>query len=141
MLVYKYFSSFSATTLFLCLCSLLALNVSVAEASPLTFRGQNAALFPDANPNATAALMNTVVKPTPKPKPATAIDQNRLIIQGLESQITNKIYNDIFDTHNASGSYQLPGGGSISFVRSGGNIEITIIDSSGATSEITVPDI
>jgi len=118
------------------------LYAGTALASPLTFTGQNAALFNTANPNDTAAMMNSVVKPTPQTKLPSALDQNRLIIQGLESQITNKIYADIFDNANASGHYSLPGGGSVSFVRPGdGNIHITIIDASGTTSEIVVPDI
>lgn len=119
-----------------------ALYATPSLASPLTFTGQNAALFNTANPNDTAAMMNSVVKPTPKTKLPTALDQNRLIIQGLESQITNKIYADIFDNSNASGHYSLPGGGSVSFIRPGdGNIRITIVDASGTSSEIVVPDI
>ena len=123
-------------------CLYILLTAEAATASPLVFRGQNTALFPDANPNSTAALMNTVVKPATPTKPPSPLDQNRIIIQGLESQITNKIYNDIFKTTNASGEYTLPGGGSISFVRPGdGNVVITIIDASGTVSTISVPDI
>ncbi len=119
-----------------------ALYAAPSLANPLTFTGQNAALFNTANPNDTSAMMNSVVKPTPKTKAASPLDQNRLIIQGLESQITNKIYNDIFNNANASGHYSLPGGGSVSFVRPGdGNVHITIVDASGTTSEIVVPDI
>jgi hypothetical protein len=118
------------------------LYANAALSSPLTFTGQNAALFNTANPNDTAAMMNSVVKPKAKTELPSALDQNRLIIQGLESQITNKIYADIFDNSNVSGHYSLPGGGSVSFIRPGdGNIRITIVDASGTTSEIVVPDI
>ncbi len=119
-----------------------ALHISAVSASTLTFTGQNAALFNTANPNDTAAMMNSVVKPKAKTELPSALDQNRLIIQGLESQITNKIYADIFDNSNVSGHYSLPGGGSVSFIRPGdGNVHITIVDASGTTSEIVVPDI
>ncbi|MEZ5691114.1 MAG: hypothetical protein R3D71_05570 [Rickettsiales bacterium] len=112
-----------------------------AEASPITFVGKNPAIFSDANPNGLSALMNSVDKPATRRTTPTP-NSSELIIRGLESQITNKIYNDIFNTANPSGIFQLPSGGQISFVRPGdGNIVITIVNSANVTSVITVPDI
>lgn len=129
-------------TLFIIFCISYFIYVATATASPLVFRGQNSAIFPDANPSGAAGLMNSVRKPPNRPATTPAIDPTRLIIQGLESQITNKIYNDIFNTTTVSELYRLPGGGRISFLRPGdGNIEITIVDAAGTTSVIVVPDI
>jgi zona occludens toxin (predicted ATPase) len=131
----------SLTIKVLSLSAISFLYAGTALASPLTFTGQNAALFNTANPNDTAAMMNSVVKPTPKTPLPSGLDQSRLIIQGLESQITNKIYSDIFDTSLPSGGpYILPDGGTISFKRIGGNIEITVV-ADGTTSVIVLPDI
>jgi hypothetical protein len=128
--------------LFFTFCISTTIHTNPVVASPLVFNGQNAALFPGANPNDTAALMNSVAKPTPQTKAPTALDQNRIIIQGLESQITNRIYTQIFNNANVSGIFTLPGGGSISYNRPGdGNVHITVINSDGTTSVIVVPDI
>jgi hypothetical protein len=112
-----------------------------AVASPLTFRGQNAAIFPDAYSGNTSALMNSVPKPKAKAATTPVIDPARLIQQSLQSQISSKIYNDIFNTTSASGSYDLGGGNLISYVRVGGNIEISITNPTNGTTVITVPDV
>ena len=115
---------------------------NTALANPITFRGQNAALFPDANPSDTAALMNSVVKPATKPVAQPTIDPATLITQGLESQITNKIYAQIFNTANQHGSFTVSGGTTITYDRPGdGTIHVTIVNASGKTTEIVLPDI
>jgi hypothetical protein len=111
-----------------------------AIASELVFQGQNAALFPGANPSDTSALMNSVVKPNAPPATTATLSPSSLILQSVESQLSTEIYNGIFNTSNASGTYNLGGGNSISFVRPGnGTIQITI-DQDGTNTEITVPD-
>lgn len=112
-----------------------------ASASGLTFQGQNAALFPGANPSDTAALMNSVPKKKAPPTPTPGIDPAQLILQSVQSQTSSRIFAQIFNSANASGNYDLGGGSSISFVRIGGNIEITFIDPVHGTTTITLPDI
>lgn len=118
-----------------------------AAASPLTFRGQNAAIFPDAYSGNTSALMNSVPKPKAPATTTPVIDPARLIQQSLQSQISSKIYNDIFTTKDAngnllqSGNFDLGGGNLISFSRDDGNIQITITSPSTGTTVITVPDV
>ncbi len=111
----------------------------VADASNLTFQGQNAGLFPTANPSDTSVLMNSVSKPVatstiPTINPATLIEQS------VVSQISSKIYNQIFSGTAVSGSYDLGGGNSINYLRSGGYVTINITSPSNGTTTLTVPD-
>jgi Type VIII secretion system (T8SS), CsgF protein len=116
-----------------------------AAASQLVFQGQNAGLFPGANPSDTSTLMNSVPKPNKgsaaSAAAASGVSAATLIEQAIESQISNKIINDIFNTSNASGSFNLGNGTTISFLRTGGNIDITIVDPVHGTTEIVIPDI
>lgn len=75
-----------------------------------------------------------------KPKQQASLIEKPQVIRGLQNEITDKIYNDIFDKNNMAGNYQLPAGASISFVRRNGKVMITIVDTHGLTNEITVPD-
>jgi hypothetical protein len=125
----------------LALAALTGFSADGASASELLFTGQNAALFPQANPADTAALMNSVHKPSPDTSSSTAVSASRLIQQSLESRISSKIYNDIFDSAEASGFYDLGNGSTISYVRAGGNITITINDPANGSTVITVPDV
>ena len=119
--------------------AVIASHTLAAEASNLTFQGQNAGLFPTANPSDTSVLMNSVAKPVatstiPSISPATLIEQS------IVSQISSKIYNQIFSGTAASGSYDLGGGNSISYTRSGGYITINITSPSNGTTTLTVLD-
>ncbi|MDR3425162.1 MAG: curli assembly protein CsgF [Alphaproteobacteria bacterium] len=120
--------------------ALACLWANASRASALVFQGQNAALFPNANPSDTAALMNSVVKPT-SPTSTTSINPGTLILQSVESQISSQIYNDIFSGSAASGYYNLGGGNTISYLRANGEITITIVDPSNGTTTLTVPDV
>ena len=119
--------------------AVLVSHSPVAEASNLTFQGQNAGLFSTANPSDTSVLMNSVTKPVvtstiPSISPATLIEQS------VVSQISSKIYNQIFTGTAASGSYDLGGGNTISYLRSGGYITIDITSPSNGTTTLTVPE-
>ncbi len=123
------------------LISLSFLCMAQAHASPLVFQGQNAALFPGANPAGTATLMNSVDKPVAALPQTPVADPARLIQQSLQSQISNKIYQDIFQSDAASGFYDLGGGSSIGFERTGGNVIINITNPTNGSTVITIPDI
>ena len=119
--------------------ALLASHSSKAEASSFIFQGQNAGLFSSANPSDTSVLMNSVSKPVatstiPTINPATLIEQS------VVSQISSKIYNQIFSGTAVSGSYDLGGGNSINYLRSGGYVTINITSPSNGTTTLTVPD-
>ena len=72
--------------------ALLASHSSKAEASSFIFQGQNAGLFSSANPSDTSVLMNSVSKPVV----TSSISSATLIEQSIVSQISLKIYNEIF---------------------------------------------
>ena len=105
-----------------------------------TFQGQNAGLFSSANPSGTSLLMNS----TPKPKvssSSSSINPATLIEQSVVSQISSKIYQDIFTGTAASGFYDLGGGNTITYLRSGGYVNVTITSPSNGTTTIKVPDL
>lgn len=111
-----------------------------ATASNFTFQGQNAGLFSSANPSGTSLLMNS----TPKPKvssSSSSINPATLIEQSVVSQISSKIYQDIFTGTAASGFYDLGGGNTITYLRSGGYVNVTITSPSNGTTTIKVPDL
>ena len=112
----------------------------IAYASNLTFQGQNAGLFSGANPSDTSILMNSVVKPTPSSSIPT-LSPATLIEQSIVSQISSKIYNDIFKGTAASGYYDLGGGNTISYTRSGGYITVNITSPGSGTTTLTVLDL
>lgn len=114
-------------------------NVLSAQASNLTFQGQNAGLFPGANPSDTSVLMNSVAKPAVSPG-SYSINPSTLIEQSILSQISSKIYNQIFQGTAASGYYDLGNGSTVSYARSGGYITINITSPTNGTTTISVPD-
>ena len=116
--------------------AVIASHTLAAEASNLTFQGQNAGLFPTANPSDTSVLMNSVAKPVA----TSSISSATLIEQSIVSQISLKVYNEIFKGTAASGSYDLGGGNSISYKRSGGYITVNITSPSNGTTTLTVLD-
>jgi hypothetical protein len=123
---------------FLC----VAVSVSYAPsavASSFTFQGQNAGLFPSANPSDTSVLMNSVSKPTTASTIPT-ITPASLIEQSIISQISTKIYNDIFKGTSASGYFDLGGGNTISYTRSGGYITVDIVNATTGKTTLTVLD-
>lgn len=111
---------------------------SGAEASNFTFQGQNAALFPNTNPANMSVFMNSVEKPS------TSTDQTvntaSMIQQSVISQISSKIYNDIFKGTAVSGYYDLGDGSAISYSRSSGYITVDITNPSTGTTTMTVLD-
>jgi len=113
-----------------------------SEASTIVFQGQNAGLFPTANPNAIGILMNSVPKKnaTEKPKTSTGINTATMIQNAVASQISTRIYNDIFNGTALTGSYDLGDGNSINYTRSEGYITITITNPANGSTTITVPD-
>ncbi len=110
-----------------------------AEASNLTFQGQNAGLFSTANPAGTSVLMNSVAKPVAT-SAYSSISSATMIQQSIVSQISVRIYNEIFKGSGASGSYDLGGGNSISYLREGGYITVTITNPANGTTTLTVLD-
>jgi hypothetical protein len=122
---------------------LFASGVHAAFASNIIFQGTNPAFFPNANPGGIAQIMDGVTKPAAPSSglPATLTSPAALIEQSLEAQISNTINNEIFNTSNPSGTYDLGGGNIVSFVRSGGNVVIDITAPNTGTTVITLPDI
>ncbi|MBV8939861.1 MAG: hypothetical protein JO089_08520 [Alphaproteobacteria bacterium] len=114
-----------------------------AYASTLTFEPQNAAIFSGANPSDQSLMLQSVVRPANPAvsAAATGISPASLILQSVESQISSKINNEIFNTTNPSGSFDLGGGNKIDFVRTGGNVVINITDPTHGNTTITLPDI
>ncbi len=119
--------------------ALLVVHSPAADASNLVFQGQNAGLFPGANPSDTSVLMNSVEKPTAK-STISSISPATLIEQSIVSQISSKIYNDMFKGSAPSGSYDLGGGNTISYLREGGYITVTITSPGNGTTTLTVLD-
>lgn len=116
-------------------------HISKTEASTLVFQGQNAGLFPTANPNAVSILMNSVPKEkATAPTTSTGMNTAMMIENAVVSQISTRIYNQIFNGTALSGSYDLGGGNAINYMRSDGNITITLINATSGTTTITIPD-
>jgi hypothetical protein len=114
---------------------------NTSMASTLLFEPKNPAFFSNTNNASIGQLMNSVRRPE-APTPSTpALSTADIIQQGVLSQISTKINNDIFNTSNPTGSYDLGNGNRVSFVRTGGNVVITIINATTGTTVITVPDI
>ena len=128
--------------------AITACETPAANASNILFVGQNAGLFPTANPNDTAILMNSVPK-----KNATASTSNgtsglssytaaTLIENAVASQISNSIYNQIFDKNApATRNFDLGGGNAIHYTREGGYITIDFTSPTTGTTTIVLPDI
>ena len=115
---------------------------SAAQASTLTFQGQNAALFSTANPSDTSALMNSVPKLS-APVTIPSINPATLIEQSVMSQMSTAIYNHIFSKVSggpAAGNYNLGGGNTIAYQQNAdGTVTVTLTSSSTGTTTITVP--
>ena len=110
------------------------------QASQLMFQGQNAGIFPSANPADTSQLMLSVAKPT-QSTATPSVSPSTLVEQSVLSQISSKIYQDIFNSPSNSGSFDLGTGSTISYLKAGGNITITIYDPVNGKTVITVPNI
>ncbi len=127
----------------LCFGALLSLGLfaagSDALAGTLEFHGQNAALFSGANPSDTSAMMSSVTKPTTPSPFSNQTTAASLIVQALESQISSRIYNDIFGGSNTAGSYDLGGGNIISYSKAKNIVTITILDPVNGKTQIQVP--
>jgi len=113
-----------------------ALMPHQAAASAIVFQGQNAGLFSGANPNDTANLLSAIPRPS-APTPTTpTLDTAQLIQQSVASQISSRVYSQIFNS--PSGNTDLGNGSRISWFTSGGNVSITFTTTTGSTT-ITVP--
>ncbi|MCE1273219.1 MAG: curli assembly protein CsgF [Chlorobiales bacterium] len=106
-------------------------------ASNFTFQGQNAALFPNTNPGNMSVFMNSVEKP---PTKTETVNPASMIEQSIISQLSSKIYNDIFKGAAVSGYYDLGDGSAISYSRNAGTIKVDITDPSTGTTSLTVLD-
>lgn len=117
--------------------------VPAAFASTLLFEGKNPALFSGANPAGYSILMDSVLRPSdPSSDSLAELSSPAALIQrAVASQISTEINNQIFDTANPSGSYDLGDGNLISFIREGGNVIITITSPTTGVTVITLPDI
>ena len=80
--------------------------------------------------------MNSVSKPVV----TSSISSATLIEQSIVSQISLKIYNEIFKGSAVSGSYDLGGGNSISYKRSSGYITVNLTNPGNGTTTLTVLD-
>lgn len=121
----------------------IALCVAVStNASELVFQGQNAALFPGANPNDTALMMQSVPKPSADTSSAQSISTSSLVLQALQSQVSAQIFNSIFGSSaTPTGDANLGGGNLIHWEHDiSGNINITFTAPNGTATVITFPD-
>lgn len=107
--------------------ALIIFTAGYASANPLVFQGQNAAIFPGANPSDTTLMMSSTPKPArSSTTSATSLSSSAYIVQTLEAQLSNKIYNDIFGSGaSPNGSHVLPDGTIISWATVAGVVQIT----------------
>lgn len=125
------------------LVAVLLCGAQSAYAGNLIFRGQNAAIFPDANPGNTASLLASTVRPR-DPKtiaPSVGLTPAQVVQQSVLGQISSQINSQIFDGNQGSGTFDLGGGNIISYVRANGDIIITVVDPRTGTTTITLPDL
>ncbi len=119
---------------------------SNAFASPLVFEGNNPALFNTAPPNGQALMLLSTNKPKNDPHnsgdgTATTGDSGELVQQSVINALSNEIQQQILDSDNASGTFDLGNSRTISYIRTGGNIIITIFDPAKGPTVITIPDV
>ena len=123
------------------LTAFLLLTAGSAQASYLNFQGQNAGIFPGANPSDTSAMMNSVPRPAPTPQSSnTATSQ--IIMQALQSQISSHIYSDIFGTNALpTGKEFLPDGSTVEWApdtNNPGNVLITFTSATGVVTTASI---
>ncbi|MDX2072763.1 MAG: curli assembly protein CsgF [Alphaproteobacteria bacterium] len=116
-----------------------------ASASTLVFEGNNGAIFNTAPPSGQALMLASTNKPKNDPRAGSSTipttSSGELVQQSVLNQISNEINQQIFNSSNASGTFDLGNSRTISYVRTGGNIVITIFDPSKGPTVITVPDV
>jgi hypothetical protein len=114
-----------------------------AQASSLVFQPHNSAIFADANPGNSAALMSGVDRPKDPRQSAAAsgLTPAAIVQQSVLGQISANINQQIFKGGHASGSFDLGGGNLISYTRAGGNVIINVTDPRTGTTVITLPDL
>jgi hypothetical protein len=125
----------------LVLSAIFLTTAPAAFASELVFQGQNAGLFPNANPSDTAQLMLSTVRPNPPAVTIPTLSPTQLVEQSVLGTVSTNITNQIFNTSNASGNFNLGGGSTISYTRANGQVTITFTDPATGTTQITVPDV
>jgi len=129
-MVFKKYTSIATMACVLCV-------VSAADASPLVFQGQNAGIFPGANPSDTAQMMLSVPKPTAATSAPSQLSSSQVIIQSLEAQISNKIYSEIFGTGaQPSGTQTLPDGSVITWNTVAGVLSVSVTYPNGTVVQL-----
>lgn len=132
-----------ATTAFLCLFG----ATGAGHASPLVFEGNNSAIFNTAPPSGQSQMLLSTNKSKNDPhnkagSPAfTTADSSEIVQQSVLNALSNEIKQQILDSTNASGTFDLGNSRTISYVRSGGNITVTIFDPAKGPTVITLPDV
>ncbi len=115
-------------------------------ASPIMFEGNNPALFNTAPPNGQALMLLSTNKskndPHNKGDHTTPTgDSGELVQQSVLNALSNEIQQQILNSSNASGTFDLGNSRTISYIRTGGNIIITIFDPAKGPTVITIPDV
>jgi len=109
------------------------LGVGTANASPLVFQGQNAGLFPTANPNDTTSLMSSVVRPNQvNNSSATPLTAAYVTEQAVLSQAANNVVSAIFGGSAPVGILQT--------IPIGGGEYITYINNGNGTVTVNLPN-
>lgn len=107
-----------------------------SKAGPLTFTGQNPAIFAGANPGNASVLLAGVNRPS-DPRQASlssSLSPSRIVEQSVLSQASARINNTIFNSApGASGSFDLGGGNMISYTNIAGIITLTVVNAQGTT--------
>lgn len=122
----------------------MAYKAPVAQASNLVFVGQNAGLFPNANPNDTSILMNSVSRKNATASSQSITQQNmtQLVQNAVIAQLSNNIYADIAKYKSTNPrTVDLGNYNSITYVYDSinNNVNITLTNPATGTTTITVP--
>ena len=116
--------------------------VGHASANPLVFQGQNAGLFPGANPSDIGILMDSVPKPTPDTAPTTALSAAATVLQELESQASSNVFGQIVGPNSTSSGSEFFGDGSsvvwIPDPNIAGNRLVTFTQANGSTTTVSL---
>lgn len=125
--------------------ALFCSTASASFASPLVFEGNNAALFNSAPPSGQSLMLLSTNKSKNDPRTGsttpTTTDPGELVQQSVLNALSNDITQQILSSTNASGTFDLGNGRTISYIRSGGNITVTIFDPAKGPTVITIPDV
>ncbi len=115
--------------------ALLLSAITDAQASNLSYGGQNPAIFSGANPANSAALLSSVDRPKSTAMTANnTLSASSIVEQSVLSQASQKINDKIFNSApGQSGTFDLGGGSTISYANVAGVVTLTVVDSHGIT--------